>query len=300
MGVLGTSLGLKMRTTNLRIYHLLLLLLLCSCVASTEKSARNLSARTKGLRNEPPPEGFVILPPSKDVLNHSNCQTIWEVFKEGDTTKIREQSKGRTITVLPVKIDERLSRFSSHHVQQVDDGWLIGFDAGEWGGRLLWISPDGSTKKELLRENVRGLIQSTTGVFVVTGLSHLGFSEGKIFHVEKGEDGDWAAKLLVDFRGKPHTFTQESPDSLLVVARYESSQDAFDNFVQKPGDLWRVKSSGKVELLLVSERLTGIYANSMTLSQTGVIYLGAWRFVMRLTPVENGYREEIFVPLNCY
>lgn len=292
--------GLKMYSSNLKIYHLVLFLLLCSCTASTEKFARNLSARTQLPRSEPPPEGFVILPSSKDVLNRPNCDKIWEVFQEEDTTKIREQSKEPTRSVLPFKIDKPFLRVSSHHVQQVDDGWLIGFERGEWGGGLLWFSPDGSKQKELVRGNVYGLVKSSTGIFVVTGLSHRGLSEGKIFHVQKGEGGNWDAKLLVDFGGNPDTFTQESPDSLLVVIGYKLVRNAFGNFVEAPGGLWRVKTNGKVDSLMISDRLARINPNSMTLSQAGVIYLGAWRFVMRLTPVANGYREETFVPLNCY
>lgn len=294
----------------LKIHYLIVLLLLYSCNVSKEKSALNLPAKTQLLRSEPPPEGFVILPSSKQFLNRSrDCDKIWQVFKEGDTTKIREESLRPPITILPFKID-KIPAYS-YHVQQVDDGWLIGSDNGEWGGNLSWFNLDGSKKKTLLfNENVRGLVKSSTGIFVVTGLHHLGLFEGKIFHIEKREDGNWDAKLLVDFRGIPHTFTQESTDSLLVVAgnRHQSSPKASDTFVEEPdnhfvkesGDLWRVKTNGKVDSLLISDRLSTMQPNSMTLSQTGVIYLGAWRFVVRLTPLEKGYKEEIFVPPTCY
>lgn len=295
----------------LKIHYLIVLLLLYSCNVSKEKSALKLPAKTQLPISEPPPEGFVILPSSKRFLNRNqDCNKIWQVFKEGDTTKIREQDKSAPITILPFKIDEPLRAFY-HHVQQVDDGWLIGFDRGEWGGDLLWFNIDGSKKKILLfNENVRGLVKSSTGIFVVTGLNHLAIYSGKIFHVQKREDGNWNAKLLVDFRGIPHTFTQESTDSLLVVAgnRNKSSLKTSDTFVEEPdnhfvkesGDLWRVKTNGKVDSLLISDRLSTMQPNSMTLSQTGVIYLGAWRFVARLTPLENGYKEEIFVPPTCY
>lgn len=295
----------------LKIHYLIVLLLLYSCNVSKEKSALNLPAKTQLPRSEPPPEGFVILPSSKQFLNRSrDCDKIWQVFKEGDTTKIREQYKGPTITILPFKIDKIPASAYSYHVQQVDDGWLIGSDGGEWGGELSWFNLDGSKKKGLINENVRGLVKSSTGIFVVTGLNHLAISMGKIFHIEKREDGNWETKLLVDFRERPHTFTQESTDSLLVVAgnRAQSSPKASDTFVEEPdnqfvkesGYLWRVKTNGKVDSLLISDRVLTIVPNSMTLSQTGVIYLGAWRSVGRLTPLEKGYKEEIFVPPSCY
>jgi len=295
----------------LKIHYLMVLLLLYSCNVSKEKSAPNLAAKTQLPRSEPPPEGFVILPSSKKFVNNSpDCYKIWQVYKEGDTTKIREQDKRPPITILPFKIDKHLRAYS-YHVQQVDDGWIIGSDNGEWGGYLLWFNIDGSKKKTLLfNENVRGLVKSSTGIFVVTGLNHGEFSEGKIFHVEKREDGNWIAKLLVDFRGSLYTFTQESTDSLLVVAgsRNKSLLKTSDTFVEEPdnhfvkesGYLWRVKTNGKVDSLLISDRLSIVVPNSMTLSQTGVIYLGAWCFVARLTPLEKGYKEEIFVPPTCY
>jgi hypothetical protein len=289
-----------MRSTNLKIYWLFLFWLLCNCASITGKYTRK-SDKFILPYNEPIPEDFVILPSSKDVLNHPNCYKIWEVFQEGDATKIREQSR-LSITVLPFKIDRRRFSGFSRHIQQVDDGWLIGFDGGEFGGGLSWFSPDGSREKGLIGENVRGLVKSSTGFFVASGLQHLGLSRGKIFHVKKGVSGNWKADLLVDFRANPHTFTQESPDSLLVVVGPQSDlaqRNGSHDFGQKTGGIFRVKASGKVEPVLTSGSL-GYQPNSMTLSKSGIIYLGAWRYVTRLTPVENGYKEETFVPLNCY
>jgi hypothetical protein len=43
-------------------------------------------------------------------------------------------------------------------VAKAGDGWLIGFDAGEFGGGLWWSSNDGREKKHLSNENVHAIL----------------------------------------------------------------------------------------------------------------------------------------------
>ena len=42
-----------------------------------------------------------------------------------------------------------LDRFGDRHVLGVADGWLVGFNAGEFGGGLWWFSFDGKRSKRI-------------------------------------------------------------------------------------------------------------------------------------------------------
>lgn len=58
-------------------------------------------------------------------------------------------------------------------------GFLVGFNHGEWGGALNWYSDSGSSRGELLNDNVVDLLAVPNGFIVLTGLSHLGSDEGR-------------------------------------------------------------------------------------------------------------------------
>lgn len=170
------------------------------------------------------------------------------------------------------------------HVEKVENGWLIGFDAGEWGGTLWWFSEDGKTRKKLADENVVGLVKvSTKHILVLTGLAHLGMDYGKVLYVMQDEGGGWKAETLVDLGAAPRTFAVESPESVLVITTK---------------DLVRVKAAGTAENLFQT-RYRFLYPNSMTLSKDGTIHVGMRHFVTRLTPIGMGYKEDWFVPKNC-
>ena len=177
------------------------------------------------------------------------------------------------------KYDGDLNR----HVIRVRDGRLVGEDNGEWGGGLWWVSKDGRRRQRLLRRNVYGFVKISNAVLVITGLRHMGANEGDVWRYAVGPRQKKKVEHLVDLGWAPFTFTQDSPDSVLVLTS--------DGFV-------RVHASGRKESLY--RRVYGLlYPDSVTISPTGVIHVGMRHFITRLTPSEGTYKEEFFVPSNC-
>lgn len=258
------------------------------CSAGAEQAGSAAASRSRRLRPLPAPPGWVLYPTPEADSASLRCAgfsgSAWSVSLDGDDVRIKPLSGAPIKDPLPFDIqtkDTAAGLGGDRRVKRVKDGWLIGFDAGEFGGALWWFSADGSKRKELMHENVLGLVESSSGVLVLVGIAHMRTDKGGVLLVREDDKGGWRVERLADLGGEPKAFAKESPDSLLVLTT---------------GRLLRVLTSGKAEQLLSTRYL---YPNSMTVSKTGVIHVGMRHFVTRLTPANNAYKEEWFVPANC-
>ncbi len=64
----------------------------------------------------------------------------------------------------------------------LEDGWLIGTDAGEWIGTLSIERP--AERKILAKGNVLGAFSWHGRLYVLTGLKHLMLNEGELWEVD--------------------------------------------------------------------------------------------------------------------
>ena len=269
---------------------LLLVLLMMTYSSCTSQVSSQSSASPDNLVTLPAPEGWMLYPNPADDSRALRCanysQHEWRVMPDGENVKIRLATKGDHQDPLPSQINSRnvaVGTKGERHIEQVDDGWVVGLDVGEFGGTLWWFSSNGKRSKKLADENVVGFAKSSMGVLALVGLAHMGFDSGKVLRIGDGVAGNRKVETLAELGAAPRTFAVESPDSLLIVTTRE---------------LIRVKTSGAVERLFpIKYKL--LYPNSMTLSPAGIIHVGMRHFVTRLTPTENGYKEEWFVPVGC-
>jgi hypothetical protein len=238
----------------------------------------------------PAPVGWVLYPspsandPALTCANYSRRE--WRVAADGESVKVSPDARSNHQDPLPPEINSRsvaVGSKSERHVIRVEDGWLVGLNAGEFGGALWWFGSDGKSSKRLGDENVVGFAESSKGVMALAGLAHMGSDSGKVLRITDGESGDRKVEALADLGAAPRAFAVESQDSLLIVTTR---------------GLVRVRSSGAVEQLLTTNYGL-LYPNSMTVSPSGVIHVGMRHFITRLTPAGNGYQEEWFVPADC-
>src|ERR1700722_1866677 len=61
------------------------------------------------------------------------------------------------------------------------NGWLLAYDAGEWGGGLWLTNEDGSRTKRILNDNVRAVVPIDGGIVVLSGLAHMFINFGNAF-----------------------------------------------------------------------------------------------------------------------
>lgn len=175
-------------------------------------------------------------------------------------------------------------------VLRTADGWLVGFDAGEFGGGLWWFNDEGDENRKLLTEPVRAIDQTPDGVFVFVGVTHLTVDSGKIY---KFTEGTHEVRVLADLGGAPGVFTVDADGKFVVVtAHFDASQGWMSGVIT-------VDEAGNVHKLYKSaESLTD--PTSIIVDADGNILVGMRFFILRLIPGDSGdYRPQWLMPNEC-
>lgn len=170
------------------------------------------------------------------------------------------------------------------YVHRVDNGYLIGFNQGEFGGAIWWFSGDGRERKKIIREKSKGFVEAKKGVFGIYGLAHMTTSRGGILKLEVDSSGEWSARKVAEFDKAPQAFLSENSGSILIVTT---------------NSLVRYFTNGNQEALHRASHWSWIAPTSIVVDSVGVIYIGMRYFVARLTPSGKGYKEEWLVPELC-
>jgi hypothetical protein len=127
------------------------------------------------------------------------------------------------------------------HVFSAFGGKLIGTDHGEWGGALAFQGANGNVEVlvqdkwdgDVHGGNVHGIVQNPAGIFVFTGLAHLGLNEGRIYTVGRGLDSKIQARLLMELPGAP-SYVTKNPDgstTFLVYVGHSKGRSSYQCMV---------------------------------------------------------------------
>ena len=231
------------------------------------------------------PEGWIHAPGSKAD------PALWECAARGESWVVSDQGGAVGINklnlddepavVVPPQLKLTKEMIGRKTVLRTSDGWLIGFDAGEFGGGLWWFSDDGSDSKKLLSNNVHAIYETADGMFVLAGLAHLGLDSGEVDQFIDTPDRV-TLRWMKNLRGSPEA-SMVSPDGRFVVAT--------------PRGVEIFYSIGIVRVLGSGEDL--IYPNSVVVDENDDIFIGMRFFVLRLHPVDGGYRPDWLMPKSC-
>jgi hypothetical protein len=261
------------------------------------------SAQQSTTSDQLAPAGWYVYPSSK-LENagplaprcFNNPRKAWKVTKTGGHVEIADlgrPKKRQPQAALPMP--PRLTLQPGMPGRSVDAGlgialhignqWLLGYDAGEWGGGLWLTNDDGSDAKRIVDENVHGVIPVDAGFLVLSGVAHMSLDSGKEQIFSKPNGLNMALKSSADLEGAPRTFAEESDGNVLVVTT---------------GRLVRVTHSGELlELARFPKWVTYQYANSMVILPDGNLFIGMRMFVLKLHPNSNGYTPEWLLPNEC-
>jgi len=234
----------------------------------------------------PVPAGWVAVELTDEVLrcaNHSKHE--WQVsFARGALSiveaAVREPNTGPDLP-FPLPATLPFGAQSRRHVLAVPGGFLVGLDAGEWGGSLHAFSADGKQHTELAGGNVRGLVAFGEEVVSIEGLSHLSLSEGNLRWLRR-DGGAWREVAVVALDAGPETFVATT-DALYVVTMESLVRVGRD---RKPKVIQPV-------------RIGGLYPDSMTRDDAGGLWVGMRHLILHLTPHGNRYDETWLVPERC-
>ena len=179
-----------------------------------------------------------------------------------------------------------VSRHQERHTLQMAraGGELVGFDHGEFGGRIEWIGQDGV--RELVDGDVNpvAMVEHGDAVLVATGLAHLSIDAGDIRRLQRGADGHWHATPWLDLGA-----------ASLATYRIDART-------------WRIVTTrGVVDVDLDGGTLHSVHANA----DWGILYptsirplgdawfIGARHAVIRLAPGKDGLEERWWVKSAC-
>ena len=185
-------------------------------------------------------------------------------------------------TKLPRGFNREKGMIGNEALLKITHGWLVGFDAGEFGGGLWFVDSVGQSHK-LTGENVHGLMSTPQGTLVFVGLSHLGLDTGKVLLVDDSSGVVPTVRSLLDLDGAPKAITPVSARSAIVVTTQGVSE---------------VNSSGGSQTLIYRVFLS-LDPNSVASTSQGAVYIGMRMFVVRLEPESGHYTEQWLVPTEC-
>jgi hypothetical protein len=240
----------------------------------------------------PVPPGLTVQPKPKAESLESQCANYtdreWFVSLENRRLKWRlvsekENRKAPLPFEIALETDDEDGLGGRRIAYSIKDGWLVGFNAGEFGGSLWWFSTDGKQNKKITNGNIKYITNLSDEIIVLEGLAHLTSAAGSVLRISKSENGTYQEKVLARLDGEPYAFVSESIDSLLVLTT---------------SGLRRMKISGAIEKLIETD-YGMYYPTSMVRLEDGSVYVGMRRYITRLIPGENGYKEEWFVSSDC-
>jgi hypothetical protein len=216
----------------------------------------------------------VAVPPESDrgarmawfyAANYSNHE--WRVFTKDDMPHARlidESSEKRADqpTFTPAAGEYRGG--SSFAV--VDDGWLVGFNRGEFGAALYWFSGDGKDNYKISDHQVVDFVSLSNGIHAIEGLAHLGISWGSVIRVSRLNDGaHWEATSVAKLPFAPYAVSVRRDDTMLITL--SDSLVSFD-------------TNRKIQTLLHDAPWGGLYPNSSIISTNEQkLYIGMRQFV---------------------
>jgi hypothetical protein len=230
------------------------------------------------------PTGWVQAPSRHQNPKLWNCAGFgesWVVRNDGGTVALtRFDPEAEKQPPIPPHVRLSKKMFGGRSVQSTSDGWLIGFDAGEFGGGLWWFNRVGSKSVKLLPDNVHAIYQASQGILILVGLNHMGLDYGEIY---KYADASNAVVLLAKLDGSPEASTISADGGLIIATSHSVS---------------RVDPSGRIdELYRTGEYLT--YPTSVTVDGMGVVYVAMRFFVLRLIPQNGAYTAQWMIPEQC-
>lgn len=149
---------------------------------------------------------------------------------------------------------------------RVDDGWLVGFNEGEFGGAIYWFSTDGKRNYRVSDHLVVDFFSLPDGLYAIQGLAHMSQSVGSIVHLARPHpNARWQATMVAKLPFAPYAVSVRRDGTMLITLS--------DSLV-------RVGSDRKITTLLSDPPWSGLLPNSSVLSSDEEkLYIGMHQFV---------------------
>lgn len=165
---------------------------------------------------------------------------------------------------------------------KVSDGWIVAFNAGEFGAGLWWFSPDGKKRDKIAEAWIVGFFPTEAGLLALEGLAHGAQNAGRVIRLARGSRGRWQSEEFVDLKHAPEVALKDTDGSLIVATT--------DRLLRV------IPAKRKVERLVDKAFWGGLYPSSMVITPAGRIYLGMRFGVAEAEKKDRPYRLRWLLP----
>ena len=224
------------------------------------------------------------VPTDEDTLyQYSWSPNNWIVYSDKDDVRVDEILIKKPEDKLPFKISQSNGNITNiaaplcglSDVEEVDDGYLTGFNRGEYGGELYWFSKDGKKRYEVSGHQIVQFIKRDDKIYAIAGLAHLTTSKGSIIEIEKKKK-KWVATEYLKLPTTPVAIQLDSKGNFIVVTdgiNWSFNKAGMCVINATPG-LFSIDRDANIDTL-VKAGMWGdyLYPSSMVI-QNGVVYIG--------------------------
>jgi hypothetical protein len=211
-------------------------------------------------------------------------QWVVSLGSTGPKARLREQDESDSATVpFEIKPGPAKDGLAGRRIAaRVDDGWIIGFNHGEFGSGLWWFSPDGERRYKISNIQLVSLFPNGKELLAVEGIAHGGVSTGEIVRLFRGRTGRWEGKPLVDLGAAPKVAIKDVDGSIIVATTNRL--------------LRVVPASKRIHVIVDNVFWGGLYPNSMVTTASGSIFIGMRHGVAKIERAASTYRVRWLLP----
>lgn len=203
------------------------------------------------------------VPTNEDTLYKYNSDSNdWVIYLDSNEINVDKGGKYSIDSKLPFDIlpskTEQYKLRGKRSVIQVEDGYLVGFYRGEWGGNLYWFSKDGKDKYEISGHEIVQFIKRDGKIYAIEGLAHLSMSQGSIIEMEKN-NGKWTTKEYLKLPSAPDAVQLDNKKNFVIVTS---------------SSLFSIDTKANMDTLVRVGMWDGyLYPSSMVI-QNDIVYIG--------------------------
>lgn len=199
------------------------------------------------------------------AANYSELE--WQVYRDGNRLCARPDASDRQAGPLrPAFVPQADDFKGASRFARVDDGWLVGFNEGEFGAALYWFSEDGRRHYRISEHQVVQFFPTAKGWGAIEGLAHGGLSRGSVILVDRATpQGRWKARTALRLPEAPYA---------IAVPRSGPALAVLSDSLVAVTDLQRATP------LLADAPWGGLYPNSAVLSaDERLLYIGMRQYI---------------------
>ena len=203
------------------------------------------------------------VPTNQDTLMKYNGSKVeWQVEKigkqvYGKLSKNKQADKQIPFEIKPLTEREKDELTGDISFIKVDNGYLISFWRGEFGGNLYWFDNVGEKRKSIARAMITQFIKRDDKIYAIAGLAHMGISNGGIIEIRK-ENENWKLFHYVNLNDAPYAVDMDKSKSFVVITS---------------NHLYSIDTNKQIDTLITKGFWELLYPTSLTIEKN-IVFVG--------------------------